>query len=198
VIWCPHILDECIACLNSGANVCPVIMDNVEPLAATDLLVALKLAASGSQPASVRRLGHELGLSKSTVAMSLQKLRQMNLVKENEKGERRLNRLALRDCLEHAARWIAPGTIGDYELGFFTAHSSEGLARKLSGDDDPLVLPVPHGPHRGRAVSPMHPKAPAAAARDPKLLRLLTLVDAFRVGRARDREAASQELRACL
>jgi DNA-binding transcriptional ArsR family regulator len=173
-------------------------MDNVEHLVATDLLLALKLAAMGEVSASVRLLGEELGLSKSSVALSLRKLRKLDLLKENERGAPRINRIALRDCLEHAARWLVPATIGDYELGFFTAHSAEALAKKLSGDDDPLVLPVPHGPDRGRAVHPIHPKAPAAAARDPKLLRLLTLVDAFRVGRARDREVAAQELRVCL
>jgi len=42
------------------------------------------------------------------------------------------------------------------------------------------------------------PLAPRAAAHDPKLLMLLALVDAFRIGRARDREVAAAELGACL
>jgi hypothetical protein len=83
-----------------------------------------------------------------------------------------VNKLLLRDCLEHAARWIAPAHIGDFELGLPTAHASEPFKGKLSGDEDPVVIPLPHGPLRGQAVTPLHPLAPEAAARDPKLYRL--------------------------
>ena len=173
-------------------------MDESRKLSAADLLVVLKLAAHQGAFPAVRQLERELGLSKSSVANSLNRLRHFDLVKADQHGRRRVNRLALRDFLEHAVRWVAPATVGDFELGLPTAHSAEVLARKLSGDEDPLVLPLPHGPSRGRAVSPIHPKAPEAANKDPELLRLLAIVDAFRLGRARDREVAAAELRACL
>jgi DNA-binding transcriptional ArsR family regulator len=165
---------------------------------AVDLLIALALAARKDAPASVRQLGEEIGLSKSAVANSLRRLRDLDLVKNDGKGGRRVNRLALRDCLEHAVRWIAPAKVGDFELGLPTAHAADVLAKKLSGDDDPVVIPLPHGPVRGRVVSPIHPLAPGAAAKDPKLYRLLAVVDALRIGRARDREIAAAELRAWL
>jgi len=168
---------------------------NVDSLKRVDILVLLKLAVKGD--ASVRVLESELGISKSTVALSIGRLREANLLKDDEAGGLRINKLVARDFLEHGARWIAPAKIGDFELGLATAHSFESLARKLSGDPDPLVLPLPHGPVRGRAVSPLHPKAPAAAQKDPGLLRLLAIVDALRIGRARDRKVAVEELRAC-
>jgi biotin operon repressor len=174
---------------------CPYIVDN--RLLAIDLLVALKLAASEGEPASLRLLEQDLGLSKSAVANSIHRLRELDLVKDGPDG-RRVNKLLLRDCLEHAARWIAPARVGDFELGLPTAHAAEPLKGKLSGDDDPVVIPLPHGPLRGRAVTPLHPLAPAAAAKDAKLHRLLAVVDALRIGRARDRELAAAELRACL
>jgi hypothetical protein len=163
-----------------------------------DLLVVMKLAAHEGEAASLRRLEDELGLSKSAVANSLQRLRELDLVKDDPLHGRRVNKLLLRDCLEHAARWIAPAHVGDFELGLPTAHAMDSLRQKLLGDDDPVVIPLPHGPMRGRAVSPLHPLAPAAAARDPKLYRLLAVVDSFRIGRARDRQLAVAELRACL
>ena len=169
---------------------------NVDSLRPADVLVLLKLAVKGH--ASVRALEGELGLSKSMIAVSIDRLRQAKLLKEGEAGGLRINRLAVRDFLEHGARWIAPAKIGDFELGLPTAHSFETFARKLSGDPDPVVLPLPHGPVRGRSVSPLHPRAPVAAQKDPKLLRLLAIVDAFRIGRARDRDVARAELRACL
>jgi DNA-binding transcriptional ArsR family regulator len=167
-------------------------------LIGADLLIAIMLAARGDTHTSVRRLGENLGLSKSAVANSLRRLRDLGLVKDDGPRGRRVNRLALRDCLEHAVRWIAPAKVGDFELGLPTAHSAGVLAKKLSGDYDPVVIPLPHGPVRGRAVTPIHPLAPRAAAKDPSLHRLLALVDALRIGRARDREVAAAELRACL
>ncbi len=120
------------------------------------------------------------------------------VVREGEEG-RRVPKLMLLECVEHVARWIAPATVGDYELGLPTAHSEASVRAQLLGAEaDTLVIPLPHGPVRGRAVSPIHPLAPAAAARDPRLHRMLALVDTFRVGRARERAIAARELRACL
>ncbi len=174
---------------------CPYNMD--VKLLPIDLLVVLKLATTVRAMASVRSLEQELGLSKSAAANSLHRLRELDLVKDSPDG-RRVNKLLLRDLLEHAVRWIAPARVGEFELGLPTAHAAEPLIGKLAGDEDPVVIPLPHGPVRGRAVSPLHPLAPAAAAKDPKLHRLLAVVDALRIGRARDRQLASAELRVCL
>jgi hypothetical protein len=46
----------------------------------------------------------------------------------------------------------------------------------------------------GRAVAPLYRSAPLAAAEDPRLHELLALVDALRVGRARERTLAREEL----
>jgi hypothetical protein len=138
-----------------------------------------------------------IGLPESAVELSLHRLEAMRLLRQ-EGEHRRINKLALRQCLEHAVRWIAPAQIGGSELGLLTAHSAPPLSSRLIGESDPLVIPLPHGPARGRAVTPLHPLAPDAAARDPKLHTLLALVDAFRIGGAREREVAATELAACL
>lgn len=167
------------------------------PLQAIDLLVILKLAAIERPAAPVRLVADELGLSKSAVAVSVRRLEALGLLR-GEGDARRINKLALRHCLEHALRWIAPAEVGRTKIGLLTAHAAPSLASRLLGDDDPVVIPLPRGPSRGRAVTPLHPLAPRAAARDPKLHALLALVDAFRIGGARDREVASAELLTCL
>jgi hypothetical protein len=169
-------------------------MDTDKKLLPVDLLVAMKLAVSGAEPASGRALSKGLELPHSSVALSLLRLRALGLLRDDG----HVNKLALRDCLEHAVRWIAPAEVGDFELGLLTAHAAPSMAAKLSGDEDPLVIPLPHGPTRGRAVTPLHKAAPRAAAKDAKLHHLLAVVDSFRVGGAREREVASAELRACL
>jgi hypothetical protein len=167
------------------------------PLQPVDLLVILKLVALGRPSASVRLVAEEIGLSKSAVALSMHRLEALGLLR-NEGDHRHINKLALRQCLEHAVRWIAPAEVRGSRLGLLTAHAAPPLASKLIGGDDPVVIPLPHGPARGRAVTPLHPLAPRAAARDPKLYALLALVDSFRIGRARDRELAAAELGTCL
>jgi hypothetical protein len=188
-------MDIALPIRGNALTVCPYKVDR---LLSIDLLVAMKLAAHEGEPTSVRQLEDDLGLSKSGAANSLRRLRELDLLKVDATGGRRVNRLLLRDCLEHAVRWIAPAHVGEFELGLPTAHAAEALKQRLTGDDDPVVIPLPHGPLRGRAVSPLHPLAPAAAATDPKLYRLLAVVDALRIGRARDRQLAVAELRACL
>jgi hypothetical protein len=43
-------------------------------------------------------------------------------------------------------------------------------------------------------LAPLSDKVPAAAARDPWLYQILALVDAIRLGQARDRKLAAEEL----
>jgi len=70
--------------------------------------------------------------------------------------------------------------------------SQDALASRFTGDEDVVMMPLAHGPVRGRAIAPIHPSAPAAAARDPKLHRRLAIIDALRVGGARDRAVAAE------
>ena len=61
-------------------------------------------------------------------------------------------------------------------------------------DDDRVVWPHPEGEVYGDAIEPLCRSAPLAASRDPVLHRRLALIDAFRVGRARERMLAARAL----
>lgn len=182
---------QALAPENGASIICPGMMDALQPV---DLLVALKLAASGDMDMSLRDIEEQLGVPRSTASLSLKRLGSHRIVRDIG-GKRKIQRIALRDLIEGGIRWIAPGEVGDFELGLLTSHAAEPLASHLMGDPEPLVMPLPHGPARGRAVTPIHPLAPQAAAKDEQLYRLLVIADAFRVGRARDREVARRELR---
>lgn len=166
-------------------------MDSLQPV---DLLVALKLAALGDANTPLRDLEEQLGVPKSSVGLSVKRLGAFHIIRTAGSGKR-INRLAFWDLIEHGVRWIAPAEIGDFGLGLLTAHSAEPLASQLMDDGDVYVIPLSGGPARGRAVSPIHPMAPKAASRDPRLCQLLVLADAFRVGRAREKKIASEEIR---
>jgi hypothetical protein len=61
--------------------------------------------------------------------------------------------------------------------------------------DVPLVWPHPEGTVRGESLEPLYPTAVDAAIARPPLHESLALVDALRVGRAREREMAARMLR---
>jgi hypothetical protein len=170
---------------------------DVQPLRPEDLFVALELALAGAAGISGRALAGRLDMPTSSVGVSLRRLRANGLV-ESSAGGYRVRRLALRECLQSAARWIAPARVGSVVLGLPTGSSSPALAAKFRGDPDPLVIPLDEGPARGRAVPPLHAKAPVRAARNPNLHALLGVVDALRVGGARERGIAAAELGALL
>ena len=56
--------------------------------------------------------------------------------------------------------------------------------------EPPLVWPHPEGEVRGESIEPLYRSAVDAARRDSKLYECLALVDALRVGRARERKLA--------
>jgi hypothetical protein len=72
------------------------------------------------------------------------------------------------------------------------------LAKMYANPDPPLVWPHPEGEVRGESLEPLYPSAVDAARRDSKLYEALALVDALRVGRARERTLAIDLLKRML
>jgi len=62
--------------------------------------------------------------------------------------------------------------------------------REMFAESAPLVWPHPEGQVRGESLEPLYPSAVDAALKDTKLYECLALVDALRVGRARERKLA--------
>jgi hypothetical protein len=58
----------------------------------------------------------------------------------------------------------------------------------------PPVWPDSNGKVQGASVRPLYSSVPGAARRDPALYDLLALVDALRIGRARERNVAEKEI----
>ena len=109
-------------------------------------------------------------------------------------GLRRPNRSAILEFLSSGVRYAFPGVLGPEAPGVPTAHAGPSLARTFRGAR-PLVWPSMGGAVRGDSLTPLYPGAPGTAARVPDLYELLTLVDALRVGRARERSRAAALVR---
>jgi hypothetical protein len=61
--------------------------------------------------------------------------------------------------------------------------------------DNQVVWPHSEGTVRGQAIEPLHASIPLIYQYDLKFYELLALTDALRIGRARERNIAIEELK---
>lgn len=157
-----------------------------------DVLVLLKMAVAQSRSWRLVDLAQELGLSVSEVSMALERARRAGLLDRSKKN---VVRPALLEFILHGLRYVFPAEPGPLCRGIPTAHSAPPLSsRIMSGADDQYVWPSADGDMRGQAIEPLYASVPGAIRKDPELHQALALVDALRVGRARERKLASDEL----
>ena len=104
-------------------------------------------------------------------------------------------RKPLEEYLLHGVRYAFPAKPGPVSRGFPTAYAAAPLAEKISSDELPPVWPDPNGTVRGVAIEPLYSSVVKAAKSDSPLYELLALVDALRIGRARERNMAEEEIK---
>lgn len=157
-----------------------------------DILILLKLCLLRDQPWRHMDLAVELGMSQTEISFALERCRNSGFLDSSKK---RVLRSALMEFLKHGLKYVYPVAPGAISLGIPTAHSAAPLAGRIrADDDDQYVWPYASGNVRGQGIIPLYDSVPAAALRDPALHELLALVDALRVGRARERSIALEEL----
>ena len=159
-----------------------------------DVLVVLKLTVEDDRPAYAQ-LAAELGLSSSQAHQSVRRAAESGLLVP---GALRVNRRALEEFLIHGLKYVFPARRGPLARGVPTAHSAPPLDKLIVDDGPPLVWPDSEGTVRGETLEPIYKTAPMAARRDPRLYVPLVLVDAIRVGRARERKLATEKLQELL
>jgi hypothetical protein len=157
-----------------------------------DLVVALHL---GEHPGlRYAEIGGHLGVSSSTAHAAVRRLQFAGLVRPESRA---VNRLALREFLAHGVRYAFPARPGAPARGIPTAHAAPPLADRVVAGEA-FVWPNPDGPTIGRAVAPLYPQAHLLPQRAPGTYRLVALTDALRVGQARERNLAVEEIDARL
>ena len=157
-----------------------------------DLLVLLKLAVLDEAPWSYAQLSSELNLSASEIHAAIKRSLASGLYNPLTKKP---NRIALEEFLRHGLRYVFPAQPGPIRQGLPTSYAAEPLKNRiLYSENEAPVMPLLRGPARGPEIEPLYRSAPIAASKDPKLHRLLALVDALRSGRARERKLAGDML----
>jgi len=169
------------------------------PLKPQDVIVALKLVTcqgsasddAGGRCPSFSALGLELGISGSEVHAAAKRGSKAGLLGPGRKPRK----ADILEFLLHGVRFAFFAERGSVTRGMPTAHAAPPLSDEIAGDDLPPVWPDPEGNVRGETLVPLYPTVPTAARNDPQLHELLALVDAIRIGRARERVLAEKFLR---
>lgn len=158
----------------------------------------LKLMLSAGPNWTYNAVGHELTMSQSMVHSAVKRATQAKLFDAYSK---RPVRKALEEFLIHGVKYAYPPDIGTVTRGIPTAFASPMLRDKFVHSDNEFemhVWPHPEGNKRGLELSPLYKSVPEIAKRDTKLYAALGLLDAIRIGKARERQLAEELLQGML
>lgn len=156
-----------------------------------DILVLLKIVAHGDQNWYHHTLADALFISQSEVTKSLERSRYAGLMDSSRKI---VMTQSLLEFLQYGIRYVFPQQPGPMVRGVPTAHSASPLKELISSDEQYVWLSAT-GSDKGQSIIPLYPTAPKAIKLDQELYYMLALVDAIRVGKAREREMAIKLLK---
>lgn len=141
---------------------------------------------------SVRALAEMTGISKSQVSLSLARCYESGIARPDRLTDvPRVNTTALGEFLVYGLKYVFPARRGSMTRGIATAWAAPVLGgRLLSGGDTAPVWPDASGNTKGLLLEPIYKTVPEAVKKDPTLYGLLALVDAIRIGLARERAIA--------
>jgi len=158
-----------------------------------DVVILLKLSTIKSDKWRVQDIAASLQISASEVTESLQRSNQARLVSDNK---RTLYTVSLLEFLVYGLKYVFPAVPGSVVRGIPTAHSAPPLNQTIvASSTDNYVWADSKGNMRGQAIVPLYKTVPKIALEDQALYELLALVDAIRVGKAREVKIAIEELK---
>jgi len=156
-----------------------------------DILLLLKLVSIKDSTWNQKPIAKEVGLSQSEVSEAVARCKYAGLLDPTGKT---VMKLALFEFLQYGLKYVFPQKPGSVVRGVPTAHSANPLKEQIQSTED-YVWPYGRGKVRGQSIQPLYKSVPEIVSDDPKLYELLSLVDALRVGRAREKELAIVELK---
>lgn len=158
-----------------------------------DILILLKLVTYKGAPFVMKDVAAALKISASEVSESLERSKSCGLI---DSAKQKVQRLALEELLVHGVKYVFPATPGRKVRGVPTAHSASPIKELIVSDNnDMIVWPHPKGTHKGAAITPLYRTVPEVVLNDIELYQLLAIVDCLRLGKRREIELATEELK---
>ncbi len=156
-----------------------------------DIVILLKKLCPEGYGMNGKQVAESLSISAAEVSIAMDRNRIAGLVDQRKS---RINTLALKEFLVYGIRYCFPAGIGKLERGIPTASSASPISSKIASGTESYVWKDSSGTVRGQSITPLYDKAPLAARKDKDMYALLVIVDSFRIGKARERQVASEEL----
>ena len=160
-----------------------------------DLLVGLKLLTS-KKGWTQMGVAAELCLSSSQINLAIKQLLLANLFIMRH-GKPYPIYAALKEFIIHGVPYCFPVKMEKLSVGIPTAYAAKPLSNVISLGNDPIpIWPYALGKSRGIVLEPLHKNVPKALIDfpDENLYEILVLIDALRVGRAREKNIAQKLL----
>ena len=104
---------------------------------------------------------------------------------------------ACEEFFVHGLKYVFPAKAGEITRGISTSYAAPSFDGEIVLGNDPIpVWPYGLGDERGIAIKPLYSSVPESVSKhpDPVFYDLLTLLDAIRSGRAREKYIAIQKL----
>lgn len=172
------------------------------PIKPQDVVILAKLISYDrrNQSWSQSSMAYELCLSASQISYSLQRLQTSRLIcpdfRNSEKKFLPITQLC-EEFLIHGVKFAFPPEFGTLTRGIPTGYAAPSLNNIIVPGNDPIpVWPHAEGTHKGIELTPFHPCVPKSIIKypDPFFYDLLSLLDAIRSGRARERNIGAEKI----
>lgn len=148
-------------------------------------------------PFSIRSIAEDLGISKTEIAASMQRLDKLNLIKtHNSNPKISANKKILLELIQYAVPYFFPAEVSGISRGTPTSFAAPILIGKMmSAGELAYVWSDERGSTKGLQISPLYPSVPIAIRGDDLLYNYLALVDAIRIGNPREKAFSIELLR---
>ncbi len=156
-----------------------------------DVVVLLKIITMDKQDWRQITLAQSLKLSQSEISQSIARARYSGLIDTSGKE---VMRQSFMDFLQYGLAVVFPARPGAMVRGMPTAHAAAPL-NQLIASKEIYVWPWAKGESRGQGIAPLYATLPEAVLNDSKLYELITLADALRIGKTRERNLAIEILK---
>lgn len=153
-----------------------------------DITVLAWIATSTGGRWTQVKVANALGISQSNVHRALRQLERSALLRNRQPQP-----LAITELFIHGVRYVYPPQLGAQARGVVTAQVGKEVVI-----EHPLVWPCEEGEAFGTALTPLHLSVPKAALNCPRFYKLMSVLDVFRIGRARERVLAERWLRTAI
>ncbi len=157
-----------------------------------DIVVLLKIISLQNNDWRIIDIAHAIDISPSEVSEVLNRCKIAGLIDSNK---RNVNLNSFKEFLIYGLKYVFPAEPGATVRGIATAHSAYPINEHIVSGGDEYVWPYGQGDKKGQAIEPLYKTIPQIISKDGQLFyELLVIVDAIRIGRAREIKIAINEL----